>query len=62
MMPGVFQNSYQKREAKITKYFWSGILNLLFDVFTYNTRDILLIASNSQNIRAYDYSGKADLS
>ena len=38
IMPGVFQNSYQNREAKITKYFCSGIINLLFDGFTYNSR------------------------
>ena len=37
-MPGVFQNCYQNREAKITKSFCSGIINLLFDGFTYNTR------------------------
>ena len=37
-MPGVFQNCYQNREAKITKNFCSGIINLLFDGFTYNTR------------------------
>ena len=45
-MPGVFQHSYRKREAKITKYFCSGIINLLFDGFTYNARGhcILLIA------------------
>ena len=38
LMPGVFQNCYQNREAKITKSFCSGIINLLFDGFTYNTR------------------------
>ena len=38
IMPGVFQNCYQNREAKITKSFCSGIINLLFDGFTYNTR------------------------
>ena len=37
-MPGVFQNCNQNREAKITKYFCSGIINLLFDGFSYNTR------------------------
>ena len=37
-MPGVFQNCYQNREAKITKSFCSGIINLLFDGFTYKTR------------------------
>ena len=37
-MPGAFQNSYQNREAKITKSFCGGTLNLLFDGFTYNTR------------------------
>ena len=37
IMPGVFQHSYQKREAKITKSFRSGIINLLIDGFTYNT-------------------------
>ena len=38
MRSGVFQNCYQNREAKITKSFCSGIINLLFDGFTYNTR------------------------
>ena len=38
LIPGVFQNCYQNREAKITKSFCSGIINLLFDEFTYNTR------------------------
>ena len=38
MQPGAFQNCYQNREAKITKSFCSGIINLLFDGFTYNTR------------------------
>ena len=37
-MPGAFENCYQNREAKITKSFCSGIINLLFDGFTYNTR------------------------
>ena len=37
-MPGVFQNCYQNTEAKITKSFCSGIINLLFDGFIYNTR------------------------
>ena len=37
-MSGVFENCYQNREAKITKSFCSGIINLLFDGFTYNTR------------------------
>ena len=37
-MPGVFQHSYQKRETKITQCFRSGIINLLFDGFTYNMR------------------------
>ena len=37
-MPGVFQNCYQNREAKITKSFCSGKINVLFDGFTYNTR------------------------
>ena len=39
-LPGAFQHSSQKREAKIKKYFCSGIMNLLFDGFTYtcNTR------------------------
>ena len=34
---GVFQHSYQKKEAKIAKSFCSGIINLLFDGFTSNT-------------------------
>ena len=39
IMPGVFQHSYKKREAKttLTKSFCSGIIHLLFDGFTYNT-------------------------
>ena len=37
IMLGVFHHSYQKRETKITKSFRSGIINLLFDGFTYNT-------------------------
>ena len=41
-MSGVFQHSYQKREAKIAKSFCSRIINLLFDGFTYtNCVDIL---------------------
>ena len=34
-MPGVV---LEKKEAKIKKSFWSGIINLLIDGFTYNTR------------------------
>ena len=46
-MPGVFQNCYQNREAKITKSFCSGIINLLFDGFTYMILgDILLLLRN----------------
>ena len=39
-MPGVSVNTRtrKKKEAKIKKSFWSGILNLLIDGFTYNTR------------------------
>ena len=36
-MAGVFQHSYQKREAKTARYFCGGKTNLLFDGFTYNT-------------------------
>ena len=38
IMPGVFQHSFQKRKAKITKSFCSGIINLFCDGFTYDTR------------------------
>ena len=63
LMPGVFQNCYQNREAKITNSFCSGIIKLLFDGFTYNTRRHFAhclyfslprkILRNSQNICAY---------
>ena len=60
IMPGVFQHCYQNREAKITNSFCSGIINLLFDGFTYNPCGHFAHCSyfssprrNSQNIRAY---------
>ena len=36
-LDGLFQYSYQKREAKITKSFRCKIINLSFHGFTYNT-------------------------
>ena len=52
IMPGVFQHSYQKREAS------SEIINLLFNGFTYNTRAHFapvarIFLNPEKNIRAY---------
>ena len=44
-MPGVFQNCYQNREAKITKSFCSGIINISYSMVLHIIlADILLIA------------------